>query len=272
MKTGYDSVASSVAEWRSIVPETTPQVIGSYRNGQFANDAVAEQAFPHALHISYDVNGSRPDADILDIEPEDARPAAAPGWSRLYKGRLPHPGLYTSASSIADVVTAMLDAGYKRDQFLIQSAHYTNEAHICGPHTCGFPQSDATQYADKGTLGQNTDRSIFADYFFGPVAPPKPDMHYDWFPLTSFLIFGNRYSERATVLEYDKLRATQTPKLHPNRARLVVLRARLRLLAGRVDRVATHPLGKNGKPTWGLYERGWRYQQLIHRAQGQRFI
>jgi hypothetical protein len=270
MKHGYDSTAGTALEWRQIVPTTTPEVIGCYKNGRFANEVAARTAFPHAVIVTYDVNGSRPDADILDIEPGDASPPAAPGWSRKYKGSLPHPGLYTSASSIAAVVSAMLDAGFSREQFLIQSAHYTFTEHICGPGTCGFPQADATQYADKGLHGQNTDLNVFSDQFFGDPTPAKLDPHYDWLENKSFLLFGNRYSERATVIEYDKLRAWQTTTRHPNRARLAVLRARLYLLAGRLWSVGRKLPDRPA--SWGVDHRGARYQALIHRAQGKRLV
>lgn len=268
-KHGYDSTASTPGEWRQIVPTNVPEVIGSYANGRFANTAAARQAFPNARHIQYDVNGTRPDADILDVEPGDASPSTAPSWSRKYKGSLPHPGLYASASNVAAVISAMLDAGFSRHDFLIQSAHYAGE-HICGPGTCGFPQADATQYADHGLKGENTDLSVFTDAFFGTPTPRKYDPHYDWLESKSFVIFGNRYSERATVQEYDRLRATQTKTKHPNRARLAVLRARLLLLAGRVWRVG-HKL-PDRPASWGLDHRGFRYQALIHRAQGKRLV
>lgn len=270
MKHGYDSTAGTALEWRRIVPTNTPEVIGSYANGRFANTAAAKQAFPNARHIQYDVNGTRPDADILDIEPGDASPPTGPVWSRKYKGSLPHPGLYTSASNIATVVSTMLDAGFSREQFLIQSAHFTFTEHICGPGTCGFPQADATQYADKGLKGENTDLNVFTDRFFGDPAPPKYDPHYDWLESKGFLIFGYRYSERATAVEYDKLRAWQTTTRHPSRARLAILRFRLHLLAGRLWRVS-HKL-PDRPSSWGVDHRGFRYQALIHRAQGKRLV
>lgn len=276
MKTGYDSVADTVEEWRSIVPETKPEVIGSYGNGSFANTTVAKEAFPDAIHVQYDVAGSLPTADILDDEPRDATNSTCPPWSRAYKGTLPFPGLYTSASNIAAMVSAMLDAGFTREQFLVQSAHYTFEAHICGPETCGYPQADATQYADKGTAGQNTDRSIFADHFFGAVAPPKPNMHYGYFDSKRRVVLAG-HSERGLVQAYDNLRAKQTAKKHPHRVSLLGLQTLLKLAAKRVAGAAheAHPHMKIGKAlsqTAPAEHYGWRYQQLLGRSHGHRFI
>lgn len=263
MKRGVDSVAGTTAEWLAIVEHPLPDVIGSYANGRFANTTAAKAAFPSARHVEYDVNGTRPDADILDVEKFDAVPAQCPGWSRKYKGSLPLPALYTSASSIPAVVTAMLDAGFKREQFLIQSAHYGAGQHICGPGTCGFLQADSTQWADKGRHGQNTDLTIYADHFFGPDPPPKPDPHYAWFDTQKRLVLGGM-SEVALVREYDRLRAMQ----HPNKARLAALRVRLRVGAGRLWLIAH----AERPPSWGKFYRGMRREQLIRRAQGNRII
>jgi hypothetical protein len=263
MKRGVDSVAGTTAEWLAIVEHPLPDVIGSYANGRFANTTAAKAAFPQLRHVEYDVNGTRPDADILDIEKFDASPATFPGWAKNYKGSLPLPAGYCSASLIAVVVSVMLDHGWKRDQFLIQSAHYGAGQHICGPGTCGFPQADSTQWADKGRHGQNTDLTIYADHFFGPEPPPKPDPHYAWFDTQKRLVLGGM-SEVALVREYDRLRAMQ----HPNKARLAALRVRLRVGASRLWLIAH----AERPPSWGKFYRGMRREQLIRRAQGHRII
>lgn len=264
MKSGYDSVAGTVSEWRAIVPETTPQVIGCYKNGSFANESVAREAFPHATIVTYDVNGSHPEASILDVEDHDAVPAQTPSWSRAYKGSLPHPGLYESASNVSVVVSTMLDAGHRRGDFLIHSAHYTFTAHICGPHTCGFPQADATQYADKGHRGENTDLNLFGDHFFGDAPKPDPDVNYRLFDSVKRSLIGGS-TESGTVQEYDKWRAMQSRTSHPHRARLAVLRFRLRLLARRLNTV----MRSEKNPT---SQQRWRLRELQDRANGQRLV
>lgn len=111
--------------------------------------------------------------------------------------------------------------------------------HDCGP---GFPIDHVLDMAKNGT----------------------DPHHYAWFDTTKRLLLG-RTSELALVQEYDRLRATQTPTKHPNRARLAVLRKLLRLAARRVW-VVSHA---KGKPSWGVSHRGWRWQELTKRAQGK---
>lgn len=268
---GYDSVALTSVEWRAIVPESAGYegVIGSYGNGRFANTSAAKAAFPKARHIVYDVNGSMPACDILDVEPGDASPPTADDWARAHNSTadlshvMPHPGLYCSASTTSTVISVMLDAGFERSDFLIHSAHYGKGQHVCGPATCGFPQADGTQYADKGLRGQNTDLNVFLPHFFAAPAP-DPDARYGLFDGAKRTLIG-RNTERATVQEYDKWRATQTRTKHPHRVRLALLRVRLRLLAGRLKRV----IGGEKDPHPNQV---WRLRELQDRAQGMRLV
>ncbi len=263
--TGYDTVASSVGEWHAAVPVSEPQVIGSYRNGRYANDTAAKQAFPKAFHFDYDVNASDPAADDLDVEPGDATPSQAPGWARSWltigvaKHNLPKPAIYESASSISAVVTAMLDAGFKREDFLIDSAHFNFKAHICGPNGCGFPQADKTQYADKGPQGQNVDISLVAQHFIKAVKPVY-DPHYDWFDTKKRLIFG-RGTEADKVKAYDEARKNP----HSHRARLRVLRLQLKAGSARLSKMLE--MDKEHK-----FHRYWRKRELKERSQGHRFV
>jgi hypothetical protein len=164
---------------------------------------------------------------------------------------------------VSYVVSAMLDNGWKRTQFLVQSAHYTGVAHICGPDACGYPQADGTQYADKGKLGQNTDLNVFAAHFLRAPAP-DPDARYGLFDdVKRSLIQGT--TERATVIQYDIWRAMQTPTNHPHRFGLAVRRARLRILAGRLKRV----MAAENNPT---ANQTWRLREIQDRAAGMRLV
>jgi hypothetical protein len=164
-------------------------------------------------------------------------------------------------------MAALGSAGIKRPEYRAWVAHYTNVAHL-------EPGSNATQWTDKA-LARNLDESLCDPNFFVDPPAPKPvvnDVHYDWFPTGPFLWGALRLDEQAVVKAYDKYRARQTPTQHPNRTQLYILRAKLRFLANRVAHVAITQPRLNGKPSWNLDHRGWRYQQLIHRAQGQRFV
>lgn len=136
----------------------------------------------------------------------------------------------------------------------------------------GSPYNSAYQYSNGHTIGgvgvdfNDLYGSDFGQWDYKPVvADPR---HYARFPVTVRHLQGRRISELRTVVEYDRLRVH--PLIH--RARLGVLRKDLRLLADRVYDVA-HDEGVGPAwglgPTWGAFWRGWRYQQLIHRAMGK---
>lgn len=82
--------------------------------------------------------------------------------------------------------------------------------------------------------------------------------------------------ERPTVEEYDRLRVHP----HVHRGRLHVLRTDLGDLADHVrfeaykDRIQFDGTGQpfTTPAAWGAFHRGFRYQQLIHRAQGKRVV
>jgi hypothetical protein len=164
------------------------------------------------------------------------------------------------------VIAAMTAAKIPRSAYRVWTAHFTGVEHI-------EPGSDATQWTDHA-LARNLDQSLcVSDFFTDPPAKPAVNPpHYDWFPNGFWLLNKLRVSERQTVMLYDRLRAKQTPKLHPNRAELATCRLHLSWLAGRVYRVAHDQPRDDGRPSWNVDHRGWRYQQLTHRAQGQRFV
>lgn len=252
----YDSV--TVSE----IPADAPAVAG-YVAGLFPTWSLIVERFPNAKHLSVAVTAEQ-DADCLDIESGDARPDQAPAWHARQRARgVLRPCLYANTSTMPSVVSALTSAGIKRADYRLWSAHFTGVPHI-------EAGSDATQWTDHA-LGRNLDQSLCAANFFDeqPVKPVANPAHYNWFPNRRFLIFGAGYMERTCVIQYDKLRRKQTRTRHPNRAELAVLRKALSLLAGRVYRVA-HDEQVKGRPSWAIDHRGWRYQELIHRAQGQR--
>jgi len=189
------------------------------------------------------------------------------------------PAVYISISSAATLLQTLEHAGIGREQIRLWTAHYTYAPHICGPG-CGYGEinAQATQWTDRAH-GRNLDQSLCLDSFLPGPAPPgtaaakewrkpyPPDPHhYDWYPPQAFEINGRHLSERACVREYDRLRAH--PFIH--RPRLHTLRDALSQLAGRVLTVAHEQPDPGGAPSWDQYHRGWRFQQLIHRAEGRR--
>lgn len=120
-------------------------------------------------------------AQALDIENGDATIAEAPNWVKLTAaaGRRTRdlrwfPKVYTSASNVEALINALTAAGIPRSGYFVWSAHYTGEAHICSPKSCGYPSADATQYTDR-FAGASLDGSMCYGYFFaGPPAEPAP--------------------------------------------------------------------------------------------------
>ena len=257
-----------IVQYDSIEVDTIPAdavAVAGYVGGSWPDFSQLVARFPNARHKSITPTAAE-DADILDIESGDAIPSQYPDWHRRQKARgLALPGPYADASTMPAVQAACEAAGI---DFATECAVWG--AWLGSTELPGLWR--ARQYTFTA-LGRNLDASVCLPDFWGdaPSPPVKNAPHYDWFPDGHVLLFGDRLSERATVEAYDEIRKLQAPDHHPERAQLALLRERLHHLAGRVFRNAHRPL-VNGKPTWGVDRRGWRYQQLVHRAQGQRFV
>lgn len=147
-------------------------VYAGYFNGTYANlNAIRARVGTGPVILSVTPNGAN-GARCIDVEPGDATPAACPGfWHNATHGGGQKdtglPMIYTSAGDVQAVINAMTGAGIARNKYLIWSAHWIGN-HICGPHTCGYPQADATQYASPGPV----DLDAFYSYCF--VAPSNP--------------------------------------------------------------------------------------------------
>lgn len=128
----------------------------------------------HLLSIS--IHGN--DADCLDMENGAASFASGPGWYRRAKGRKLHttkPVMYCASGSSNLVLSNMSHAGISRASYFLWSAHTGAGEHICGPHTCGYPQADATQWTFT-YLGRSLDASAVPEAFFSKTRP-KPGTH-----------------------------------------------------------------------------------------------
>jgi hypothetical protein len=213
--------------------------------------------------FGYAVSASQ-DGDWLDCESGDASIPEVPGWlSRQFARGHKRPGVYASWDYWHNHGLYDQLAHYGGNIVRIV-AHYTFVPQISHP---GF---DVQQYSDR-YASRNVDGNVALDSLFTPAKPPPiaNPLHYDRFATGPFssVKWGN-LNEREVVLEYDGARQ------HPDKFKtyLPLLEAKLKWLADRVYTVAHSPLGSNGKPTWGEFYRGWRYQELVHRAQGQQFV
>lgn len=137
------------------------QVVAGYVNGQWPTFFGLAAKFPSASLVSIDVNGQRPGADVLDIEPGNVGPEAAPAWVAKHVGpKLPV--LYCSVSAAHAVMVAMTSSSLL---YKLWTAHYTGVAHLCSA-ACGygtFPEGlvVATQWADpKAGSGGDYDVSL----------------------------------------------------------------------------------------------------------------
>jgi hypothetical protein len=149
-----------------LIPKNAPSVAG-YTGGLYHTLPELEAKFPHTPTMSIAISADE-DADCLDVEPGDATPAEAPGWARRQQRLKPHklPKIYASISQMPEVVLYMKHAGFSRREYLLHSAHYTYEPHVCGPKTCGYPTvCDATQWTDHA-LGRSLDQSQLTPHYF----------------------------------------------------------------------------------------------------------
>lgn len=154
----YDAVTVSN------IPSDAPAAAG-YIGGRFptfANGSLHAH-LPHARLVSIAV-ASTINADVLDVEPGDAPPNLADDWVKRQHARgLKRPGVYTSVSGAQALVNLLAANGIPRSSYRLWTAHYTHQAHRCGPQ-CGFGMkttADATQWTDK-SHGRSLDESLCA--------------------------------------------------------------------------------------------------------------
>lgn len=259
----YDSV--NPAEIPADANIATVGVAG-YVGGIWPDYSEIVAKFPKARHKSVAVNATE-DADVLDIEKGDATPAEAPAWVKKQIARgVKKPGVYADASTMPEVLKALEAGGLARSEYVVWIAHYVNAAPAY-PFEQGADAIQWTQAAE----GKDLDQSIAIDNFWDitqPSPPVKNPTHYDWFDDTEIEYKGAKITERGSVQNYDKYRAK--PSIYGEQ--LKVYEPRLHWLANRVYNNAHNGVKPGQTPHWGQFHRGWRFQQLIHRAQGTRFV
>jgi len=279
------TVAKPESYFAALIPEATAQLrlgldtvditqlhglqfywCAGYVGGWWPTYSPLCNAYP-SLHsagriFSYAVNAGQ-DADWLDCELGDATIAEVPGWlSRQFARGHKRPGVYANWDYWHNQGLQDNLAHYGANITRIV-AHYTYVPQISHP---GF---DVQQYTDR-YASRNLDGNVALNSLFGPEPAPEVvnPLHYDRFATGPFLTRKwGKLNEREVVQEYDGAR--QQPDKYKNY--LPQLEARLKWLADRVWTVSHDPKNQDAKPTWGEYHRGWRWQELIHRAHGQQF-
>lgn len=153
---------------------TDATACAGYLDGNWVTVPELQRLFPHAHLLSITI-GAAVDADCLDVESGDATVSQAPGWVKRQLARKYYrPAVYANASTMPVLLAALESAGIGRAQVRLWSAHYGLGAHICGPHTCGYPgivPCDGTQWTPNA-LGRDLDESLLLGDFFAP--PPEP--------------------------------------------------------------------------------------------------
>lgn len=256
------------------------QAVAGYVDGRYANLTALRKAHPNAKVLEVCVSASH-DPDLhasaaLDVENGDATNAQAPAWVQRQLSRgLYKPTVYTSVSNVSALIGTLTANGVPRDKYRVWSAHYTYNPHVCSS-ACwpelGSIAVDATQWTDKA-LGKSLDESLCSSDFFelAPPAPPAPvdPHHYEWFDDKHRTLKGVKLVERNAVKHYDALRP------HPIKYRKAVAEYKMhcQLAANRIAHLVISEAEKSGKPRdWKPYRRGWRYQQLIKRANGKKIV
>ncbi|HEY4850871.1 MAG TPA: hypothetical protein VII22_08745 [Streptosporangiaceae bacterium] len=143
------------------VPVGGTQLVAGYVNGSYAWTAADWNRFPGIHHITIDVIGDRPDADVLDVETGDATPEGAVQWVRnkLARHEPYAPVLYCNRSTLTPLFDAMQAAGYHVVQHFrlwiatLDGTQKTND----------MTGVTAVQYAGEKTTGGNYDQSIVYD-------------------------------------------------------------------------------------------------------------
>lgn len=231
----------------------------AYVGGHWPDFSAACQRWPKARRKSIAVNASE-NADILDIENGDAFPSQYPEWHRRQVARgCKLPGAYANQSTMPQVLDAAASSGIPLDKFVRWEAHYDGVPLLPAGR-------EAKQYTDHGD-GRNVDFSVCDLAFWGDTVSVVNTTHYNWFDDVTRVEYGRKLNEQALVRRYDKLRAhgvLNSLELRPVRRDLLTA----------ADRVLAIALSKGtcGRPNWKVDHLGWRRQQLVHRAQGQRFV
>lgn len=140
----------------SIVPARMPrdaEAVAGYTSGLWPTFALLAVLFPNAFRVSIAVTAAH-DADVLDVESGDARPADVPAWCVRQRAAGRVPIVYASTSMWPFVKDACRKAGVALP--LWWEAHYDGRAVIS-------PGSIGKQYKSTGGI----DTSIIADTWPG---------------------------------------------------------------------------------------------------------
>jgi len=135
----------------SVTPGTIPsgEVAAVYANGAYATSA-AQVAGHHSV-LWIDTNGSDPGANVLDVEPGDASPAAAAKWVRQR--------LTADTATVAIVYTMMSDWQQVKHEMAALPAGLRSKVRYWIADPTGVPHVVAGANATQWSWGDNYDIS-----------------------------------------------------------------------------------------------------------------
>jgi hypothetical protein len=229
-----------------------------YADGPFANETAVRERLPHAQLHGLTTKGEHSTKIAgVDCEKWDATPEEAEAWVAWeVENFSPLVIVYANASTWADGLEAALAKyGSRIKRWVAAYPGTGNDV------PAGF---DAHQWQGNvpGENGGIVDKNIALDNFFTHYS-----LDYSIF-YPEDKINGVVYHERADVEAYDRLRKTTD-----SGAGLDELKTKLKTIADFVYEVAhTEALAKTGKTAWNINHRGTRYQELVKRSVGERFI
>lgn len=174
-----DSVTSTV-----IPVGKFPMVMG-YLNGRYAWSPADWAHHPNTRHVTIDVIGNRVDADVLDIESEDATNATAVVWIRTKLARKdPYlPVLYTSRSNLTPLFNDLESAGFHPGvHFRTGIADWNGNDADPAVNVPDLTGVTYIQYKDSRMVGVNYDLCAVYDGLWKappptPVPPPTVTRH-----------------------------------------------------------------------------------------------
>ena len=71
------------------IPAHGTDLVAGYINGKFEWTPADYSRFPGIPHVFIDINGSHPNAGVLDVEPGCAPVEVVPAWVKARKAALP---------------------------------------------------------------------------------------------------------------------------------------------------------------------------------------
>lgn len=155
------------------IPTAGTDLVAGYTNGHYAWKTTDWAKFK-VPHVTIDVSGSNPLADVLDVEPGDATVQGAVRWVRAKLATKPAypPILYVSRAQITPLFNALKAAGYH------VGTHFRLWiATLDGTKTVkDMTGVTAVQWASAKITGHHYDESIVYDDNW-KKATPAPTAH-----------------------------------------------------------------------------------------------